>query len=264
MTQVKKIKQFASVQDEVAAIKNEARDLSGYSGEDYGYDEEGFDDEGFDDEAGFKKKKRAREAAQTFKFRLANKGSAPVDRRLALLSGLLDTEAEMNAQGFNIAGILRDGQVVPGATVGTNDVVLTPLRKQTWKMLQQFIKRNPSRLIGFSISSDNVDMYETEMVVKPSSPFNDQSEKTIDLSEYYSPDQFSAKKVEVDLINDNNDFSFDDQNTAVMTLLANTSAVITLRFAGIGNQAKKFDNKAKGGRDNAQAKMLARGSKRGR
>lgn len=261
MSKVRNIVSAPTVAQELERIKNEARQLSGYAGSDYP-DSAGYDDDG--DDFGYAKPKKPtlREAAQTFKFRLVNKGSAPLDRRIAILPGLMDNETEMNAQGFNVAGILRDGQVVPGAVVGTNDVVLTGLRKQTWKMLKKFIDRNPARLIGFSISSDNVDMYETEIVVKPSSAFSDQGEKIIDLSEYYSPDQFSAKKAEVDLINDNNDFSFDEQNTAIMTLLAGTSCTITLRFAGIDNAAKKFDQRARQGRDNSTAKALAMGSRK--
>jgi hypothetical protein len=252
---IKRLKTFESIRAEVEAIKGEAKSLSSYSGTDY--PESGYDD----DDAGFAERAK-RERALTFKLRLTNKGSTSIDRRLAILSGTFSNEVEMNAQGYQIAGIFKDGQVVPGATVGVNDVVLSPMRKQTWKMLQDFIKNNPTRLIGFSVSSDNTDMYETEIQVEPASPFSRQAEQIIDLAGYYSPDQFSAKKVEVDLINDANDFSFDDQNTAIMTLLANTTAMITFRFAGIENSAKKFDNKATKGRSNAVAREIAKGSGR--
>ncbi len=263
MTKVKHIRNQEGIQNEIAAIKREAKQLSGYAGSNYPY-AGGNDDEGYDDdEAGMDKKgggSGKREAALTFKFNLVNKGSASLERRVAMLSGLFDNETEMNAQGYGVAGIFRDGQVVPGATVGTNDVVLTSTRNQTWKMLKKFVERNASRLIGFTVSSDNTDFYETEIVMEPASPFQRMGQKFIDLSLFYAPDQFSAKKAEVNLIGENSDFSFDDQNVPVIVVPPNTKLSFTLRFAGVDNIAKDFDNRASSNRGNSRARELAMGS----
>lgn len=260
------------VRSELTKIGMEVKNLSQYDGQDYGYDGE---DYGFDGDAGFSGAKGVAakrpggsgalaQRALNFKFSITNKGTTPLQRRIAISPAMFDTEAELTAAGYAVAGILRDGQVVPGATVGTNDVVATALRTGLpIAMLKNFRKSNPVRLIGMAIESDATDQFATDLTVVTLSPFKKPEENYIDLGDYYSPDQLATKKIECDFINDGVDFSFDDQNLILMDILPGRQLIVTLRFGGVDNAAGKFDNRARtNGDSRVMERGIARGSKR--
>lgn len=255
------------VRRELAAIDAEVKNLSAYDGEDYGYDG---DDYGFDGPQGAAGAGKAAAVngplarrALNFKFSLTNKGSASVQRRIAFCPAMFDTEAELAAAGYTVGGILKDGQVVPGATVGTNDVVATALRTGLpIAMLKNFRRSNAARLIGMSIESDATDQFATDLTVVTLSPFKKPEENYIDLGDYYSPDQLATKKIECDFINDGVDFNFDDQNLVMFDILPGRQLIITLRFGGIDNAAGKFDSRARTSTNRVVERGIARGSKR--
>ena len=253
------------VHNELRAINAEAAKLSAYDGDDYGYEDQ---DYGFDGSAAGSGKAGAASGplarrALNFKFSITNKGTTPLQRRIAISPAMFDTEAELTAAGYAVAGILRDGQVVPGATVGTNDVVASALRSSLpIAMLKNFRKSNPVRLIGMAIESDATDQFATDMTIVTLSPFKKPEENYIDLGDYYSPDQLATKKIECDFINDGVDFNFDDQNLVLMDILPGRSLIVTLRFGGVDNRSGKFDQRARTSTARVVEKGIARGSKR--
>lgn len=263
------------VRRELAAIDAEVEHLSGYEGEDYGYEGEDYSFNDDDDDSGFDGRKKMRNPkggsqnsgpfarrALNFKFSITNKGSAAIQRRIAVSPAMFTTEAELAAAGYTVAGILRDGQVVPGATVGTNDVVATALRSGLpIGMLRNFRTTNPTRLIGMAIESDSTDQFATDLTVVTLSPFKRPEENYIDLGDYYSPDQLATKKIECDFVNDGVDFNFDDQNLVLMDLLPGRSCIITLRFGGVHNAAGQFDSRARNSKRGVE-RLISQGSKR--
>lgn len=265
------------VRRELDKIGAEIKDLSAYDGQDYAYEGEdyGYQD---DDDAEFAGRRKMgkpnspqrpvsngpiAKRALNFKFSITNKGNAAIQRRIALSPAMFDTEAELTAAGYTVGGILRDGQVVPGATVGTNDVVATALRAGLpIAMLKNFRKNNAVRLIGMAIESDATDQFATDLTVVTLSPFKKPEENYIDLGDYYSPDQLATKKIECDFINDGVDFSFDDQNLVLMDILPGRSLIVTLRFGGVDNVAGKFHQRALSDNSRTMERAIARGSKR--
>lgn len=253
------------VQRELAAIEREKKHLSGYTDQDYGYTGEdyGFSDD--DDDAGFvgKGKKGGVRQLLDFKFRLTNSGTTPVDRTIALFAPFRYDEAALATAGHTVAGIVRDGQVVPGATVGTNDVVGTSSRaNKPISLLREYALHNNLRLIGLTISANNTAAFNTDLQVIRLNPFKQESEQIIDLDNYFSEDNLTGKKIEADLINDGLDFSLDNQTLVKMQILRAVDMTITLRFGGIDNPAAKFDMRAKTANNRQVEKVISRGSKR--
>lgn len=248
---------------ELRAIVKEAEDLSNFTGQEDYSDDAGFagDDDDDDDNSAFVGQAKRTAKAQTFKFKLSNNGSAAADRDLAIVPGLLTSEAALTAYGIKCDGILKTGGVIPGAGA-TAQVTLTNLRPEPIEMLQQFLRHNPSRLIGMTMAVTDPAQFETEMSIVRTNPFKKEGTDTVDISGYYSPDQFSSKKVEVDLVNVAEDTTLGNQSVMMMKLLAGQEVIITLRFGGISNEEKKFDKRARQGRNMASQKLQALGSQR--
>jgi hypothetical protein len=250
-----------SIANEIKAIKKEAEDLSNFTGQEDYAEDAGFAGEDDEDNSAFVGQAKRNAKAQTFKFQLTNNGASAADRDLAIVPGLFTTEAALTAYGIKTDGILKTGGVIPGAAAAAQ-VNLVNLRAETVEMLQQFLRHNPSRLIGMTLAVSDPAQFETEMSITRTNPFRKEGVDQVDLSGYYSPDQFSSKKVEVDLINVAEDLTLGNQSTFMMKLLAGQTVIITLRFGGVNNQEKKFDRRARQGRNMASQKLAAMGSQR--
>lgn len=247
---------------ELRAIKEEAKDLSNFTGqEDYAQDAGFAGEDDDDDNSAFAGDQKRTKKAQTFKFQLINTGASAVDRDLAIVPGLFTTEAALTAYGIKTDGILKTGGVIPGAAAAAQ-VNLVNLRPETIEMLQNFLRFNPSRLIGMTLAVSDPAQFETEMTITRTNPFRKEAVDQVDISGYYSPDQFSSKKVEVDLINVAEDTTLGNQSVFGMKLLAGQTVIITLRFGGVNNQEKKFDRRARQGRNVASQRLAAMGSQR--
>lgn len=258
MTHVSKPVGHSGIQQELRAIKAEAQQLGSFTGQDDYPDNQGFND---DDESFVAQGAKYLNKPNTFKFKLSNKGGSSVDRDLVIHPGLFTSEAALTAYGITCDGILKTGGVIPGAAAAAQ-VTLTNMRPATVEMLQEFLRHNPSRLIGMTISATDPSQFETEMMITRANPFRKEAFDEIDISSYYSPDQFSSKKVEVDLVNVAEDTTLGNQAVMSMKLLAGQDVIITLRFGGTSNEEKKFDQRAKSARTNAAQKLAAKGSQR--
>lgn len=256
------------VRKELALIEQESAHLSGYTDQDYGYADQdyGFADDDDAGAAGTDKMKKITGGIRQlldFKFRVTNTGSAPIDRVVALFSPFEFNEASLALAGHTVAGIIRDGQVVPGATVGTNDVVATSSRSgKPISLFMKYAMFNNLRLIGLTITSNQTKSFDTDLQIVKLNPFKQEAEQVIDLANYFSEDNLTGKKIEADLINDGLDFSLDNQTLAKMSILSGTDLTITLRFGGVDNPAAKFDRRARNSTSRIQEQAIARGSKR--
>lgn len=232
---------------QIADIEAQAmRELSSYEGRDImSYEGNDIDDDldfGGRVVGGFSSEDQT---GQSFTFTLENQGSTPLDRVIALNPGQFDAEADLVTAGYPAAGILRDGQVVPGATVGTNDVVATPANpKRTIDAFLKFAYKNSLRITGMTIQSDDPDQFNTNLDTYVYSPFRDLGSDYIRIEDYYDPDQFSSKKVEMNLLASGHAFQFDDQSIVLMKLLKGRKVTITFHVGAVNNQAKKLAKKA--------------------
>lgn len=267
---MKPIRNQVKIQEELRAIEAETKQLSGYNDQDYGYAEEdyGFAAAGktLPGAAGVPVLPTELVKAGTrlfdFKFRIENNEATAVDRIIALYAPEGYDEAKLAAVGHTVDGILKDGQMVPGAAA-TAEVFGTGLRTgRPIALLMAFAKQNNLRLIGITVTANDTDAFQTDLLVSRLNPFRKEGEETIDLANYFSPNNLTGKKIECDLINDGLDFSLDNQTVVKALILRNTVVTYTLRFGGIDNPAAKFDSRATFAADRLKERSMARGSGR--
>lgn len=181
----------------------------------------------------------------SFSFTLANQGAAAVNRIIALSPGIFTAEAAMQDAGYLVDGILKDGGVIPGAAADAQVTATSNVPRRSINSFLEFVKRNPTRLVEIHLQADDPSQFDTNLNLSTFSPFRDLGQDYIRLQDWYDPDQFSSKKIEIQLLKSAQDFQFDDQQIATMQLLAGRRVTMTLFFGGINNQAKKLAVRAK-------------------
>jgi hypothetical protein len=180
-----------------------------------------------------------------YSVKLTNTGANAVDRVIALNPGQFESEADLNTAGYTIAGILRDGQVVPSPATGA-EVVGTPQNpRRTIKEFLKFCRANATRVVGMIIQSDDPEQFSTYLNISQYSPFKELGKDFVALEDYYDPDQFSSKKINVPLVAAGQAFQFDDQTIVDMTLKAGRTANITFICGAVDNRARKLAKRAK-------------------
>lgn len=183
-------------------------------------------------------------ADQSFSLVIDNSGANAVDRVIALNPGLFEAEADLVAAGYPVAGILRDGQIVAGAAAGAEITGTSKIPQRSINAFLKFVKTNAARCIAIHMQSDDPEQFDTNIDLSIYSPFRNLGADYIRLQDFYDPDQFSSKKIEAPLLQTGQSFQFDDQNIALMTILAGRKVTLTLFFGAINNQSKKLRDRA--------------------
>jgi len=194
-----------------------------------------------------------RDTDRDFTFTVDNKTAAtPIARTIALNPGQFLTEARLAAVGYTqVAGILKDGGVIPGAAAGvqltaTADNPVFPINEYL-----EWVRRNPARIVGMTIDADDPNAFRTKINVYQWDPFkNKGTDKIIDIYKYYNEFQQSQKKITVDLLKKNQDFQMDDQSIVTLLVNAGRTMTITLHHGAINNQAAKLSAGAKAAKGN--------------
>lgn len=233
---------FGRKSQEVRDIEDYANNEMNYEGADLpevGYEGDEFEfggGDGFATEAN---------ADQSFQFTLENKGASAVAREVALWPGMFTAEADLNTAGYPVDGILRDGGVIPGAAADAQITATSGNPTRTINAMIDFMRKNPSRLIAMTIQSDDPDQFDSILNLAQYSPFKDLGKSFIRLQDFYDPDQFSSKKIEMNLLKTGQAFQFDDQAIATLKILAGRKVTFTFFFGAINNQAKKLSKRAR-------------------
>jgi hypothetical protein len=184
-------------------------------------------------------------ADQSFSFVIDNTGANAVDRVIAIGAGFFTAEADLQAAGYPAVGILRDGQVVPGAAAGAEVTAASKVAQRSISAMLEFMKFNPARVVAIHMQADDPEQFDTNLELATYSPFRNLGQDYIRLQDFYDPDQFSSKKIEIPLISTGQTFQLDNQQIALMTILAGRRVTMTLFFGAINNQAKKLASRAR-------------------
>lgn len=120
---------------------------------------------------------------------------------------------------------------------GTAVIVTGQFKKL--KALQEFIKYNPTRCIGFKMEATSSTQIAQSMKLFGRSPFRDLESEQVVFSDYRSSATFQDKIVEV-----NYKHQWDHQTEIQFVVAANTSVTVTFYFGGILNAAKGLRKKA--------------------
>ena len=177
-------------------------------------------------------------------FRLKNTfGEA---KTIAFCPAYFDTLARLQAAGHaDVDAILGDGDILVDGVDADLKVTATAINTQSPIFgLLAFTKRNPARVTHMTLQSTKIEQFDEQITVKNVSPFDDQSSKTIRLTDYFSPAQNQDKKIVANLIGTGNVLDFNDQNIIKFRISAGADLVINFDFGGIYNAARKLDNKA--------------------
>lgn len=196
-----------------------------------------------------------------FGFKITN--SHPEDQEVALCPAFFSDVAALNEYGFsNVKGILKDGVIATIDDEGTDRNVIGTALDSTKKIvsLLEFIKRNPTRIVSMNIRSSTDNQFEKSIRVGNVAPFQNLGDKTIQLTDYFDPNQYQSNKIIVNLLETGNAIDFNDQNVVILTIAGGSTCTINLKVGGILNHAKSLDVRARKAYNNmARARALGRG-----
>ncbi len=186
-------------------------------------------------------------SAIQFTFTLTN--AADSNKVIALTPTFLGSAANIATHtGETCDGVLTDGTIITSVT-GT-----AANSKLKIAFLQNFVLRNPSRLIRMTVKSNTEDGFlASEMVIGQASAFRSPSINRIPVTKFVNPDQYSQKKAVIDFREAGyQDMQLDDQNIILLrvsgtNVVATTgeSLNITLEYGAVNNPARTLSVKAK-------------------
>lgn len=159
------------------------------------------------------------------------------DETIRILGGLLSSERSASLFGFPLVSgqLLLDGA---NTSVAGNPVTLTT-KPVAWQYFRAFIKNNPTRCLGFKVTSTDASQIEQSVLIKRESPFKNLQDRTIYLANYQNEHTFRDKQVTVP-----EQIQFDDQQFIEMNVVANSTMTITFYFGAVLNLGKALYKKA--------------------
>lgn len=189
---------------------------------------------------------------RTFSFKIVN--ATGQDELIALSPAYYDTLARLSAEGHgDVTAIFGDGSILNrGAGL---DLTCTSLNsgKSIFGFLE-FIKRNPLRVIGFSLQSTITSQLDQIVKVENVSPLYDLGNKNIVLSTYRPASQLSVDKIDANLIADDNVIDFNDQNLVKFPIVDGATVTLNLFIGAIDNRPLKLKKRASAAHNNIRAR----------
>lgn len=159
------------------------------------------------------------------------------DEVIRILGGLLSNERDL---GFGFFPMVRGQLLADGNNfaVSNNPITLTT-KPNKWEYFRAFIKNNPSRCLGFKVTSTDANQIEQTILIKRESPFKNLQDRTIYLANYQNEHTFRDKQVTVP-----EHIQFDDQQFIETTIVANSTMTITFYFGAVLNLGKTLIKKS--------------------
>lgn len=164
---------------------------------------------------------QGRSKKRIFQFTVTN--AQLVDQSFYLNEGL-DT---------GIAGVILadNAALVPISGVG---VIGVAGKLKNLKYLRNFIRQNPTRILGFKIASTDALQIETNVSIETESPFHQAlKSRQIVLADYQNEHTYRDKVVTVP-----EQFQLDEKTKVKMTVVANSSMTVTLYVGAVLNTSK--------------------------
>lgn len=214
-----------------------ARNLSNYEGAEYNYT--GYEDTNLQF-VGPAQNSFVNESqnALSFSMKFTNTDANAVDR-IALCPGYFTTASLIKDEaGTACAAIVTDGTII-GTANDLNRLVGIAINKPIQEFLD-FVKRNPTRVIGIKMLVDNATQFDSVIYVKQNSPFRNLQDSTINPNTFKDETNNDPLRVSIPTQN----LQFDDQSTVTTKILAGRTVTYSLYIGGIVNPAASLSNKA--------------------
>jgi hypothetical protein len=150
---------------------------------------------------------------------------------------LYDNPEELIAAGHRIDCVADDGIVFSDAT----GMVRIKAAKQEARLryFLEFIRKNPTLFAGMHINSDNTAQFETELILRRTSPYAVYGEERIPFQDGFRPSNMNVDKIIIE-----HEFQFDGETLAIVTIPAKTKSTFTFVAGAVSSQAislkKKF------------------------
>lgn len=177
-----------------------------------------------------------------------------VDRTVAICPAYYDTVARMASEGHSdITAILNDGVI---ATDGGGDLTATSGNQgKTIYGLMQWIKNNPTRIVGFTMQCETRAQFETKMSYQNLAPFAPLERTDISLSRFRPASQLGTDKIDADLIKIDRVIDMNDQNLVRMVIKKDATVVVNFFFGAVDNRAAKLRTRASAAHQNIRRKF---------
>jgi hypothetical protein len=235
-----------SLRPDVRQLEIEAEQrLSSFSGKANNYDGNNYDGDNYmgmdDDGLSFagNGKSFLTELNSNLSFGFSITNALTTTQVIALTPTFLGTAAKIASYtGQTVDAVLTDGTLKTSVTAASLNT------KRKIEYLQNFINRNPTRVIQMIIQADTDGQLEEQIVLSQISPFRDLANNTLNITDYVSPEQLTQKKAVIELALDFPQFQLDDQNVLLLPVVPGTVKV-TWRIGAIRNPASELFNKAK-------------------
>lgn len=130
--------------------------------------------------------------------------------------------------------------VQDGANYSTTQQPLTVVGEpKPFQWFFNFVQKNPTRVVGFKITSTVATQIQTAVHFERQSPFRDLQTSILQLSNYQNEHTYQDKTVTVPIA-----FQMDDQQRIRMTIRANSTMTITLFCGAVANLGKFLEKRA--------------------
>lgn len=229
--------------------KGELRQLNAVAGAEFNYEGSGYigqNDPELDFGGNGKVSSFLAEHARNRSFTVKLKNTFTTDKVIALCPAFFDTLSRLSAAGHSdVDAIFADGDIlVDGVDADLKITCSTTNSSKSIYAFNEFIKRNPTRIVGFSMQSNQSAQFDQTITVENQSPFVNLGNQIINLTDYRPPNQLSETKIAVNLVQDGVSLEFNDQNLIKLPLVAGADITINFYVGGIINIAKKLNTKA--------------------
>lgn len=142
--------------------------------------------------------------------------------------------------GANMPFIAPGVLVQDGANYSTTQQPLTVVGEpKPFQWFFNFVQKNPTRVVGFKITSTVATQIQTAVHFERQSPFRDLQTSILQLSNYQNEHTYQDKTVTVPIA-----FQMDDQQRIRMTIRANSTMTITLFCGAVANLGKFLEKRA--------------------
>lgn len=196
-----------------------------------------------------------------FKFRIVNSTSPSVDKVIAINSAFYSTKgitATTTAAGSPLAyttaatihehylteitngghsdvdGVLDDATVITG-------IVCSSLSTKKIRDFRAFCKQNPTVITQIDITADDKAQWNQNLTVRQVSPFRTTGDKyLIRMDDFYNPNIYDNKKIQMDLLKRGYVIQFDDQTLVLIGVGAGRTIDVTMKVGIIENKSATF------------------------
>lgn len=233
-----------------------AANLSSYEGQDLllNSDYSGYGDPFVQFDGPGKSFMNEKNEGNNFPMKFTNTDANAVDRTIAICPGYFTTASNIkDSQGNAVDAIATDGTIV--GSLGALNRLVGSATKKTIQEFLDFIKYNPTRIVGLKMTVDDEIQFSENIYFKQNSPLRNLEDRTIVPDDWKTSQDNDAKRAEIPLAGQN--VQFDNQTTIVTKILAARTVTYNWFLGAILNTAAALSNKAIVAKNN-----IARGTAR--